>query len=276
MGKKTFDGDNKNGQQEIQDEDFAELEESIANILDEYDVEYPSETQMMATIDAIRPHTPAKVTNVQLLSDKVFSLLKRSLDEFFRISSFYWLSNSLFFLIGLAVVFLSESNPYLTIMLLAPVPTVLGLVEIFKSRDVGMAELELTLKHTLQEVVLSKMVIVGGYNFVLNLLFTLIVPVFAEDVGLWKLILYWVTPFTVISAIAFLIASRFRSSYVVAPVMMIWMGIVFSLNTFPEAVERVEAVHVSFYMALTVLAFVLLIHQMIKLSRRGVSYEFNN
>lgn len=255
--------------------ELEELEKELGSILDEYHVEYPSETEMMRTIDAIRPHVPVKENIWRTFLDNITSIFKHSMQEVFYISPVFWILNSLFLLTGIAAVFISEQSPYAIIMILAPIPTITGLLEVFKSRNGNMAELEMSFKFNLQEVILSKMIVIGGFNVIINLLVTLSISYFYQDIWLSKLMLYWITPFTVITATCFVIVNRIRHTYAVTAGLVIWIGFG-SLVSQTQVIERLENVPVPIYVLVIVLAALLIIFQMKQLYKRGVTFEFNH
>lgn len=263
---------------DLLDSELEELEREMAPFLREYHVEYPSDPEIEAAIGTVRSsYVPMKKKRSRLLYEKMLSLLQRSGREFSQISLFFWISNSLFFLLGLIAILAGPLDPYMTVMFLAPIPLILGLVEILKSRNEGMAELEMTTKHSLQEIMLSKMVIVGSFNLLLNVLVTLILPSFTEGIWLWKLILYWMTPFTVVSAIAFVVASKSRNGYATMGVtMVIWVAISSGIIISQQINLWLESVHVLYYIALNILAVTVLTLQIYRFKRRGVSFEFNH
>lgn len=260
----------------IGEDELTEKERNLVYLLEEYDVEFPSESQMNGTIDVLRPYVPAKKKRF-FLYKKMYSALQSASREFVHISLFFWLSNSLLFMAGLSAVFLKESNPYFSVMFLAPIPFIIGLIEVLKSRNENMAELEATFKHSLQEIILSKMVVVGAFNLFLNIIFTLIVPIFADDIWIWKLILYWLTPFTVMSALTFLIASRLRNSYVMVSVSLtIWAAVSYGIILSELATHWIESIHVLYYIALNVFAIAALSVQISRFRNRGVDFEFDH
>lgn len=257
------------------DSEIEELERKLGYFLAEYDVEYPSETEMMKTIDSLRPIVPVKENKWKIMFTNLFGVIRQSCHEMFFISPMFWSSNGLLFLVALVAVFLTELSPYLTIMLLAPIPTITGLLEVLKSRNTGMAELEMSFKYSLQEVILSKMLVVGGYNFLINFIFTFGIALFYPDIWVWKMFLYWVTPFTVITAISFIAVSRFRQVYGVTAGLAVWVGIGVLMSQ-SNIVDKIERIPMFFYILITITAATVVLIQMIHILKRGVNYEFNN
>lgn len=255
--------------------ELEELEKKLGSMLNEYDVEYPSESEMMRTIDAIRPYVPVKDNKWRIYLDNMASIFKHSIQEFFYISPIFWIVNSLFLLTGLVAVFISEQSPYATIMILAPIPTITGLLEVFKSRNGNMAELEMSFKFSLQEIILSKMIVVSGFNIIINLLVTLIISYFHQDILLAKLMLYWIIPFMVITAICLVIVNRIRHTYAVTAGLLVWIGFG-SLVSQTRVTEKIENMPKLIYVLVIVMAALLIIFQMKQLNKRGVTYEFNH
>lgn len=258
----------------LQDAEIELLEFEMKQILDNYHVEYPSDDEIKATIKVIRNSIPVNEKKTDVICKKSFLLLKNSLREFNHISSFFWISNISFFIVGLIMIFLGRSNPYLTVMFLSPIPFVLGLIEVFKSRNLGIAELEMTLKHSFQQIVLSRMVVVGCYNLVLNVSITVILSLFMKEVWIWKLIFYWSTPFTVVSVITLIIESRIRNSYTTASVSIaIWLTFTSCLFLFEQTIEWFENIDVVYFIILNFLALTILIYLVI---RKGEHLAFSS
>ncbi|GGH81490.1 hypothetical protein JOD43_001124 [Pullulanibacillus pueri] len=258
----------------LRDQELLHLEQDVGSLLDEYDVEYPSEAEIMMTIDRLRPFVPVKVNKRELMFRNMAVLLKRALHEIFYISPLFWVANSLFFLVALAAVFLGEQNPYGMIMILAPIPTLTGLMEALKSRNTGMAELEMSFKYSLQEMILSKMVIIGGFNLLINLVISVSLTVFYHHIWLWKLLLFWITPFTVMTAIAFIIVNRLRHFYAITASLMIWIsfGGLISQSHF---IGKLESLSPVVYILITISAGLVIIGRITHMYKRGMTYELN-
>ncbi|TMV52337.1 hypothetical protein FE783_05195 [Paenibacillus mesophilus] len=248
------------------------LEQQVRGKLDEYDVEYPSESEMMRTIDAIRPFVPVK--GIKPRYGNMALLFKQSCREAFYISSLFWMSNGLFLLTGLAAVFLTKQNPYAIMMLLAPIPTLTGLIEVLKSKHAGMAELEMSFKYSLQEIILSRMAVVGGFNLLINLVFVCGASISDHDVSIWKMMMYWIVPFTVITAISFVVVNRFRHAFAAALGLTFWF-VLAGLSVQAGGVEKIENVPGSVYLLVIFIAVSVIVLQMNKIYKKGVSYEFN-
>ncbi len=257
------------------DEELKQFDQSLKGRLDEYDVEYPSEVELMMTIDAIRPYVPNKENKNRTLYSGIFSIMNQALNEVFFIRPIFWILNGVFLLAGLTVLFLSEKNPYLMIMFLAPIPTITGLFEVIKGRNTAMDELEMSFKFNLQEIILSKMLVVGGFNFLMNMIYILMITTRYQEIWIWELMIYWAAPFTVITALSLVIVSRFRSVSAVTMSLTVWIlmgGLMSQINI----VNKIESISPVFYILITLLASIFIIAQIKRICQRGVHYELNH
>lgn len=261
-------GGNRARGDETDDPELLQFEQSLERWMNQYDVAYPSESEMMRTIDALRPYVPVK-------EQPWLSVLKRSAHEMFYFSPMFWLLNGLFFAVGLAAVLTAELNPYATILLLAPLPTLIGLIEAARSRNSGMAELEMSFRYSLQEIILSKMVVVGGFNVAINGIAIGIITVFLDDVWIWKLMLCWVAPFTAIMAIALAAATKLRHGYGVTAGLAVWIGFGGWMSQ-AHAAEQLERVPVPVYLLVTLIAGSIAMVRFIQLNRKEAAYEFTD
>lgn len=257
------------------DQELVEIEQEIEFMLDEYDVEFPSEEEMMMTIEAMRPYVPEKVNKWKTVYGRVESILQHSAREVFYITPLFWLLNGVFLLVSIGAVLLTEVNPYLVALVFAPLATITGLLEVLKSKNNGMAELELSLKYNLQELILSKLVIVGGFNLVLNVLLTACISVIYPEIWIGKMALYWITPFTVMSAVSLIVVASTRQSYVITGGLVIWllMGILLGQSDTLEIIESLPAV---FFIVVSVISVIYVVAKMNSIYKRGISYEFNH
>ncbi|UAL47184.1 ABC transporter permease [Sutcliffiella horikoshii] len=258
------------------DEDFdlelLELENEVFCNLKEYDVEFPSEEEMMSTIESIRPHVPRKQNMFKPLAD----LVRHSGQEIFRISPLFWGANGLLVLISLVAFFMAdELDPYFTIMILAPLPTIAGVLELMRSKNSGMLELELSLKYSWQELLLSRMLVIGGFNVSVNIAFTAVLSFVVADVWFAKMTLYWLTPFTLLMAVSLVIISRFRKFHIVTVTLVSWIGLgmVMSQTTLFERLGDVP----SYVIVLVIIAAsIFSLCKMMWIYKRGISYELNH
>jgi hypothetical protein len=257
------------------DDEILEWEQELGMSLDEFDVEFPSESEIMMTVDALRPHVPRKENKWETLVASVSTVMKHSTREVFYFSPLFWGLNLLFLLIGVTSTLFYEVDPYLIMLYVAPLPTFIGLIEVFKSGNTEMAELEMSFRFSLQEIILSRMVVVGAFNITLNILLTISFAVLIPEVMIGKLILYWATPFTIIAAIMLVVASKFRGAYTLTGGLVVWTAVAVFLAQ-QDVMERIETVSAVVYILVTVAATIFILIKMSRIYKRGISYEFNH
>ncbi|KZE69091.1 hypothetical protein AWM68_02165 [Fictibacillus phosphorivorans] len=253
--------------------EFLELE--LEDMLNEYDVEFPTEDEIMMTINAIRPHVPIKENKWIRALHSLVDITKHAYKEVFYMSSLFWTLNGLLFLIALSGILLSDINPYIMMMTLAPIPTITGLIEVIKSKNTGMAELEMSYKYSFQEILLSKMLVVGSFNLGLNVLLTASLALVSHELMVSKLLLYWLTPFTCVTALSLLLVTRFRKIYAVTVGIVIWLGISMAFAQ-PLMIKRMESAPVEIFVALIGVAAIVGLFQAAKIYKRGVTFEINH
>ncbi|MEH7238807.1 hypothetical protein [Bacillus sp. JJ1562] len=266
---------NNNRQNDNFDDEIFELEKELGMSLDEFDVEFPSETEIMMTIDAMRPYAPTKESKWETIFASITTVLKHSTREVFYFSSLFWGLNLLFLLLGVLSVLFYKIDPYIIMLYVAPLPTIIGFIEVIKSSNTEMAELEMTFKFSLQEIILSRMVVVGAFNVALNVLLTISLAILLPEVMIGKLLLYWATPFTIIAAIMLVVASKYRQAYNFTGGLVLWTVTVV-IMTKNDVIERIETISGLVYILITIAASIFIVVKMINIYKRGISYEFNN
>ena len=257
------------------DSDIFELERELGMSLDEFDVEFPSEAEIMMTVNKMRPYVPKKENKWEALVASVSTVLKHSIREVFYFSSLFWGINLLFLLLGVTSTVYFELNPYLVMLYVAPLPTFIGLIEVFKNGNTEMAELEMSFKFSLQEIILSRVIVVGAFNITLNILLTISSAVILPEVMIGKLILYWTTPFTIIAAIMLVVASKFRRAHTLTVGLVVWTVVAVFLAQ-QDVIARFESISAFAYILVTLVATIFIMIKMSRIYKRGISYEFNH
>ena len=258
------------------DEEFEQaltkIERDSGITLQDFDVEYPGENEIARTIAAMHPFVPFH--KKKTLKESLTPLFLLSAHQLNYMSNFFWLSNLIFYALCFSGMVLLNINPYMVITIIAPLPIMTGLLEIAKSRNKGMAELEASLKYNLQEIILAKFVVVGVFNIILNLMATIIVSSFLVEVVIWELILCWMTPFTAASAITLILIRKIRNPSLITVSLVLWIAFVVFLSE-ANLFERLEAFPVAFHIIICIVGASICILRFARLSQGGWSYEFN-
>lgn len=238
------------------------FDQEFREFMNEYTVEYPGEEAIMQTIDTLRPYV--KQPEVRRKTGFPFSL---AMLKMLHIRTSFWLLNALFFVGGLLAWGVWEGNPYSIMLLLSPVPFLLGLLEVFRGRDEGLMELEMSCKYSAQQIMLSKMLVIGSYNLLLSFILLIIFGLFGEPLLLSKIIIFWVTPFTAASSIGLAVANRVRSMISIPFTLTIWIFIVPLVIEFTKS-ENIDGFYTGVGAAVSIFAVLMFVLQ-IKRLRRG-------
>lgn len=206
---------------------------AVAAALQEYSVRYPSEAVIEATVKSLRQHVPARRGKISRGLFKAAGLAASAWREVNMFSPAYWAAVTLLFVTGYIVTAITPIFPYVTAAGLAPFPFVIGLVELFRSRDNGMLEMELACRISFRELVLSRLLVISLYSVFLNTLFSVLLSMNNPAIHLWLMTLMWFTPLTFVSALALWLATLFRSGYAASFILTLWMAVILVLQTFP-------------------------------------------
>lgn len=264
-----------------------EMEEynEIVSYLDEYAVNFPSEVEIDRTIKALNAHMPDhKRTRLKHLT-------KRSIRELFQL---VWGEVSIFrksyFLICLILLFIgfwlgtqSKLNPYMNSFILVPIPFVLGLLEVFKGRDQGLMEIELTCKVTAQQLMLTRLIIVLVGNMVFILLLMLVISGGTGSFISWSAIGLWYTQLIIAAGTSLWLAMRVRGGTAVSIFLIVWFGLVWLALNNPRLVALFQQIQPSILLMIALCGALLLISQIYQMVRkytsqteRGYSFDIDH
>lgn len=243
-----------------------ELEEWLS----EFDIEYPDEEKVENTIMKLHPFVPKK--KKQLWTIVIPAPLRDAYQETLQFSQTFWISNLLYLILGLTIVFLIDGDPYLTLFFLSPIPIIISLYEIFRSRDQGMMELELSFKFSVSNLILSKLTLVGIFNLACTLLLIVIFSFFATPIVLIDLLQYWAAPYSAIVSLSLLLSIKLRTLFVI-PVSL---AIMTFLGLMVGKVIDIQLI-IPEKLSIAIIACAMIgIGLAIKMIKRGVYHEFNH
>ncbi|WP_026690890.1 hypothetical protein [Alteribacter aurantiacus] len=231
-------------------EDNGEIEAELERFL----VKYPDEREIEATIHTLRQYVPEKEKgNAQQTpySQRLVTILKRATKEVSMISPSYWVISMLLFAFGYVITSSFTENPFMMFVVLGTLPFILGVTEVVKGRDQGMMELEMSCKHSAQEVMLSRLVVIGSYNVLLNSILMIgFVPIDSR-VTQWEMILVSLTALTIFASVSLAIVMRMRGITGTLTVISAWVVTLVVLGSNYPWIEKF--VHGSFLIQLAVL-----------------------
>ncbi|WP_130808143.1 hypothetical protein [Senegalia massiliensis] len=226
--------------------------DNLWSMMNSYTVELPSEKEIDKSINKLRKYVPDKKKEYHFI-DRFYYLIRKGMLEISFINKFFWVISSLLFVIGVIWMYFNRNmNPYLITITLSPLPFTFGIVEIFKGRDRGMMEIEMSCKISYGEILLSKLTIIGFYNIILNTIFTLLLYSIS-NFNFLRLTIMWFTPFTFISGISLWLAMKIKSSYTMTIIVSLWISLVIMIINTPLLLERLLLVNISAYVGISIL-----------------------
>jgi hypothetical protein len=235
----------------------------LARILDGYTVEFPPEHIIERTIENCIAHVPQCVSESSTLK-RVFHTLSLQAEY---VSKLFWLFSLLLFISGYVVTVFDSISPYKTVLVLSPMPFIFGMLEILRSTDSGMAEIELASKMSLPQIMLARFVLIGSYNVVLNTIISFGLY-YTFGIDLWKVLLFWVVPFTWISSVMLFLASRFRGRRLVPIAFLLWGALVIVILSYPKTLPYLLSLNDTLFVLFGVVGLALLWIQSIQLRNR--------
>ena len=224
-----------------------EMEEFI-DVFNDYSVEYPTQNEIDQCIENLRVYVPKKKSLLQVFE----KLLSRGQIEISYINKLYWIISILVFLITFKLATDMSINPYKFITLISPIPLLLGFIEIFKGKENNMLELELSFKISGKEIIISRIIIIGIFNIILNTAMSVLFFKTGLDIELLKINIFWIVPFVWVNLIAFTIAKNFRGGYVSLGVISFWILLVSILFKSKYFIERIMYINTGVYIAMAI------------------------
>lgn len=194
------------------------LDDEIQSFLNNYVIEKVPEEQINETIEILRAYVPKKKGAIPLKS--LFQLLK---NEFGFITPLYWVMVVIVLSLGVGATLDTEISPYIVMWAMAPVPTLLGLVEILRKNNERVIELEMSFKYSFREIILCRLFIVGLLSMISNIVLIIFIRSNFTWITWSNILTSWVIPYTIITAISLLLATRIRNESVVVAITVVWI-----------------------------------------------------
>jgi hypothetical protein len=249
-----------------------QFDKDVEQFLDAYTIEFPSESEIDDSIALIKAYTPAPRKTLLSIYKRLKPLLKRSALEIAHINGWFWVLNLSLFLVGLGSVWLAGQNPYLLVLILAPIPFIFGIIEAFKSKDENVLEMEMACKYSGQELIVARLFVIGMYNLLLNTVVTVILFQIVPDLLLTKMLLHWLTPFTFVMAISLLLVKKFRGSWTTSVLISIWSVVCLSVIQLSTLYSTLALIHPVIYIGIIVVSLAVALYEIRQI---GFKYELN-
>lgn len=257
------------------DKDDALLE----NILKEYLVPFPDESEIDKTVECVQSFVP--VPRKVLKREKVKRLLYNTALGFNYMQKWFFLISILLYAMGYFVAVNSDIYVYSVLFVIAPIPVVVSLLNVFRGREENVYEIELTCKITPQEIAVSKIFIACLYNTVLNFSLSLFLYDKAPNLIFWKVTMLWLLPMVITGAFAIIICSKVKSTYAVSGTLAFWFAAAVGISAEFQNTDILSKMHFfscSLFLIIGIAVFVFTLKKMTDryYFERGTNYETDN
>ncbi|WP_062049531.1 hypothetical protein [Bacillus sp. JCM 19034] len=247
--------------------------ETIEDELDCYIVKFPDDDLIESTVDSLRQYVPNREKEIISTKERLRELVIRVSKDFTFIHKGFWIVSCLLLLTGYYIANVSVANPLFILVLFAPLPFALGLLEVFRGRDKGMLEMEMACKHSVYEVVLSKLLIISIYNIVLIGVLTVLLMPNLSHYSLWEVSLIWMTPFTWFVASALFLSIHFRGVVFSSLFTGLWVLFSTFLLSQHRWAEALVHLNVALHVVLLLVGLALCLLQLKRMARKFSSFE---
>lgn len=246
-------------------------DELLMDSLEKYNVPYPSEDEINSTINELIQYVPKRKSPFKAFLNSLKPLVNGSLFNIKFMDKSFWIYSLVLFILGILVVNNLETNPYVVLITLSPTPFVIGLVEIFRGREEGALEIEMTCKISPQQMVLSKFITIILYNILLNSFLSHFILWKYPNLLLWKVILMWLTPLFLVGSISFLVAANIRGNFAISIVFSVWIIFSFTILTNEKILNYIMNLNIFFYIGAIILGFFIISRQIYKFTNDYIS-----
>ena len=250
-----------------------EIIDTIESELEQFLVKYPDEYMIDDTIDTLRQYVPDKKKEPMKVFKRLLMLITNSKAEISFISKSYWIISIVLFILGYLITSYSAYNPLATLVTLAPFPFIYGLIEVFRGRDEGLLEMEMACKFSANEIMLSKLLVIGIFNIFLNTLLTVAFAPLLVSINIFKVVLFWFTPFIIFATMALWLSMKLRASILVMSLLPLWVFFSTIVVTDPTWRTLILGMHTALHLLFMIIGMIILAYQIRKLMNKYSSYE---
>lgn len=206
-----------------------ESEEKLDYILQQYRVPYPDQDTVDSVIDSLRQYVPSRKRKIIYHYESLKRLIKDGTISINFMELSFWIITLFLYAAGYLVLTALEGDPYKLVFVIAPMPVILGLLEVFRGREEGVVELEMACKITPQEMIISKILVICCYNVILNMCLTLILYLQNPVIILWKVTLFWLCPMILTGSLSLWFCSKIKGNYAILMSLSLWTAASFIL-----------------------------------------------
>jgi hypothetical protein len=248
------------------------FDDDLDYILQQYHVLYPDESEINRTIEALRPYVPSKKRAAHFANLK--NLLYRTAVCMNFTSVSFWVISAVIYAIGLILTVNTPIEAYKTVFILAPLPFVFSLLEVFRGREEGVLELELSCRISPQEIVVSRIWVAGAYNTILNIGLSLAILSLRPAVIFGKITFFWLLPMLLTGGAALWLCSRIKSIYAVPATLSLWFVCAAVVSLEEQTFEKLLFMKAWVWVMLLLLGIALFVREIVILKKQyGIERE---
>lgn len=249
------------------------IDNNVEDKLNQYIVQFPDEYEINGTIDSLRQYVPTKQPIFNKFRQRFLKLMQQAKMEVHFIRKAYWMISIALYITGYFATISKVYNPITTLIILGPIPFTIGLLEVFKSRDQGLFEMEMACKFSANEIILARLLLTGFFNLILNTLLTLAFSPFFKTTTLLNIVLLWFTPFTLFTAIALWLSMKTRGRKLTLTLTPLWILFSQFILTNYKWGPFILELHFVFHLFFMFIGLSLFFFQMKQLMNKYTTYE---
>lgn len=220
----------------IQNETSDWQEREMMELLSEYRVHTPPSDAVDDLICRLQPLMPAKAHYGRTWHG--LRLLHNTVLSFRFMNPSFWVVTLLLYLSGYAIVMQVPQNPIQVLLFLTPLPLILSMRELFRGREEGVYELELSCSITPQELMVARALTTLAYNMALNTALSFALVSWRPTALLLKIMILWISPLLLTGAITLFLCGHIRGPLVVPSCLCCWVASAWFLSTQGSIVEN--------------------------------------
>lgn len=255
---------------EYEDEKF--YTSGLNEYFQQYHVPYPDEDSIDQTIETLRIYVPAKKRynrngNLKELLHDAAICMNFS-------NALFWIVAAVLYGIGWILTSSTPIDAYKIVLILAPLPFVFSLLEAFRGREEGVLELELACRITPQEIIVSRLLVAGGYTTALNIGLSLVLFYTKSAILFGRITLLWLVPMLIIGSASLCLCSKIKSIYAVPAILSGWMVCAAAITIQEQIFNRLLSLNIWACVVLLLIGIGWLTRELFKLKKQyGVDQE---
>lgn len=191
------------------------FDNEISEFLNSYTVKTIDEEKVDKTIDVLRTYMPNKEDKYQL-----FKLVK---NEITYINKMYWIMSIILMILGVVVTSEQKYSVYETLLYISPIPIIIGVYEIERSKRSCMWELEKSFKYSYSKIVFVRIIIIMAFTTMINIILSLFIYNGQTSGELIRIMTAWIVPICIVFSINLIIVNKVSSGYSMIIASSLWI-----------------------------------------------------